>query len=242
MHKQLEQFACCTSAPPFLISASGHWTQDSRLTAEYLKQLVSTYVYDPDHQPDKPFWQRIFGLRKLLGSTPSSLSKHHMGKGRLWSSQAVSPDPGTPHPAQRGTAGRPALKRQNAFKLNEEQSQALTQQLGIGSHVHSGSGHDLLAEATEEAHKPLLTDQGSEQLASTASASLNGILAGAKALSQGALFGELSGPEQPNAPVPDLHQPFNATTAYANITRCNPKRWAALHTSGDANLVGCCMR
>ena len=240
-HKQLEQFACCTTAPPFLISASGHWTQDSRLTAEYLKQLVSTYMYNPDQQTEKPLWQRIFGFRKLLGSSSSLLSKHPMGKGRLWSSQAVSPYPDTSDTPQHGTAGRPTLKRQNAFKLSEDQSQALTQQLGIDSHTHSGSGHDLLAEATQEEHKPL-TIQGSEQLGSTASASLSGILAGATALSQGALFGESSGPERPNGPVSDLHQPFNATTAYANVTRCNPKRWAALHTSGDTTALGCCMR
>ena len=233
-HKQLEKFACCTSAPPFLVSPSGHWTQDSRLTAQYLKQLVSAYVYDPDQQSDKPFWQRILGFRKLLAVESDSTASQHMGRGRFWSSRSSSPPPAVPvSPAQQGTAGRPTLRRQNAFKLTEEESRALTQQLGI-NHAHSGSGHDLLAEPSdlEEVDDEASADHNPMQAESTAGASLNVILSGAKALSQGASFGEPAKPRTASEPAPDLHQPVNATTAYANVTRCNPKRWVAAHTSG----------
>lgn len=243
-HKQLEQFACCAPLqPPFLISASGHWTQDSRLTTEYLKQLISTYVYDPDQQAEKPFWKRIFGIRRLLGTpSPPAPERQHVGKGRFWAShQRIIPSPDaddSPSTAQHSAAGRPTLRRQNAFKLDEQQSQALTQQLGLNSHVHSAAGHDLLeataAEASSEADQTDefdAHDSPSQPLGGSVNLG-NIYLAGAKALSKGQA---LVGPKVNSRAAgsqPDLHQPFNATAAYANITRCNTKRWLALHNSG----------
>ena len=154
-----------------------------------------------------------------------------MGKGRLWGSPSISPSPDVPtsaQQAQHGTAGRPTLKRQNAFKLSEDESQALTQQLGVG-HGHSGSGHDLLSEATEEVAESIPAGQ----LNSRGTVSLDGVVSLVGGRLQGALFGEATqGPNVSSSHVPDLHQPFNASAAYANVTRCNPKRWVALHTSG----------
>lgn len=242
-HKQLEQFACCAPLqPPFLISGSGHWTQDSRLTTEYLKQLISTYVYDPDQQAEKPFWKRIFGIRRLLGTTPPTVpERQHVGKGRFWASRQriiSSPDADdSPSTAQHSAAGRPTLRRQNAFKLDEQQSQALTQQLGLNSHVHSAAGHDLLeataAEASSDADQPDDLDaQYSASQTLGSSVNLGNILAGAKALSKGqALAGPRANSRAAGSQL-DLHQPFNATAAYANITRCNTKRWLALHNAG----------
>ncbi len=244
-HQQLERFACCPRLqPPFLISASGHWTQDSRLTTEYLKQLVSTYVYD-DQEVQKPFWQRIFGIRKLLGVTPSlpGVQIQSMGRGRFWTGhQSVNPTPDandTASPPQHSTAGRPTLKRQNAFKLNEQQSQTLTQQLGLSSHAHSG--HDLLAEDASEA-----TDEASQEAdheysshRSGSSVDLGNIIAGAKALSQGQVLQEVGPEDRAVRGQPDPHRPFNATLAYANITRCNTRRWLALHAGGVLLVISC---
>ena len=240
IHKQLEKFACCTTAPPFLISPSGHWTQDSRSTADVLKQLVSMYTYNPDQQNEKPFWQRIFGFRRLLASTPSPpVTSQHMGKGRFWGSRSISPSPVMPIPPQHGTAGtagRPTLMRQNAFKLSEEESQALTQQLGISSHGHSGSGHDLLSEGSKEAAEED-ESAAARQSNSTATGGLDGVLSSVGGSLKGALFGEAAqGAHTSTSAGPDLHQPFNATAAYANVTRCNPKRWVALHTSGASRV------
>jgi len=249
-HKQLERFACCAPLqPPFLISATGHWTQDSRLTTEYLKQLISTYVYD--QQTEKPFWQRILGLRRLLGTTtptPPIAEGEHMGKGRFWASRSrVNPSPDvadSANTAQHSTAGRPVLKRQNAFKLNEEQSQALTQQLGLTSRPHSASGHDLLAatsaqdagDADEQVDQA--ADPGDRHFSSQALGSninLGSVLAGAKALSQ-RQGSKGSGTEgRAVGDWPDHHQPFNATAAYANVTRCNTKRWLSVHAGGGSS-------
>ncbi|KAL0054031.1 hypothetical protein WJX82_002656 [Trebouxia sp. C0006] len=173
-HKQLERFACCAPLqPPFLISATGHWTQDSRLTTEYLKQLISTYVYD--QQAQKPFWQRMLGLRRLLSTTtptPPIAEGEDMGKGRIWASRPradQAADPGEPHSS----------------------SQALISSINLGS-----------------------------------------VLAGAKALSQ-RQGSKGSGTEgRAVGDRPDPHQPFNATTAYANVTRCNTKRWLSVHAGG----------
>lgn len=246
-HKQLECFACCAPLqPPFLISATGHWTQDSRLTTEYLKQLISTYVYD--QQTKKPFWQRLLGLRRLLSTTtptPPIAEGEDMGKGRFWASRPrVNPSPDvadSANTAQHSTAGRPALKRQNAFKLNEEQSQALTQQLGLTSGSHSASGHDLLAATSAEddgdadqAADPADRHSSSQVLGS--SSNLGSVLAGAKALSQ-RQGSKGSGTEgRAVGDWPDPHQPFNATTAYANVTRCNTKRWLSVHAGGAPSI------
>ena len=131
--------------------------------------LVSMYSYGPDQQNDKPFWQRIFGFRRLLGSTPSpsATSSRHIGKGRFWASQSISPSPDAPAQPQHGTAGtagRPTLKRQNAFKLSEDESQALTQQLGIGTHGHSGSGHGSEG-VTQEVAQPLHAEEPNSKAA-----------------------------------------------------------------------------
>ena len=250
-HKQLERFACCAPLqPPFLISATGHWTQDSRLTTEYLKQLISTYVYD--QQAKKPFWQRMLGLRRLLSTTtptPPIAEGEDMGKGRIWASRPrVNPSPDvadSANKAQRTTAGRPVLKRQNAFKLNEEQSQALTQQLDLTSGFHSVSGHDLLAatsardagdadEQADQAADPGEPHSSSQALIS--SINLGSVLAGAKALSQ-RQGSKGSGTEgRAVGDRPDPHQPFNATTAYANVTRCNTKRWLSVHAGGAPSI------
>lgn len=235
-HKQLERFACCTTASPFLIAPSGHWTQDSRSTSDVLKQLVSMYTYDPDQQNQQPFWKRIFGFRRLLGSTSSPpVTPQHMGKGRFWASPSISPSPAGRAPPQHGTAdtaGRPTLKRQNAFKLSEDESQALNQQLGIGTHAHSGSGHDLLSEASDEAAEEAQSAPAG-QSNRKATVGLDGVLSSVGGSLKGALLGEAAwGAYTPSSPGPDLHQPFNATAAYANVTRCNTKRWVALHTSG----------
>ena len=250
-HKQLERFACCAPLqPPFLISATGHWTQDSRLTAEYLKQLISTYVYD--QQTKKPFWQRLLGLRGLLGTTtptPPIAEGEDMGKGKFWASRPrVNPSPDVAdlaNAAQHSTAGRPALKRQNAFKLNEEQSQALTQQLGLTSGSHSVSGHDLLAatsaqdagdadEQVDQAADPADPHSSSQVLGS--SINLGSVLAGAKALSQRQGSKGLGTEGRAVRDWPDPHQPFNATTAYANVTRCNTKRWLSVHAGGGFSI------
>lgn len=247
-HKQLERFACCAPLqPPFLISATGHWTQDSRLTTEYLKQLISTYVYD--QQTEKPFWQRILGLRRLLGTTPTPpiADGEDMGKGRFWASRPrVNPTPDVADSAvtaQHSTAGRPVLKRQNAFKLNDEQSQALTQQLGLTSRPHSASGHDLLAATSiqdagdadqqfDQAADPGGRHSSSQVLGS--SISLGSVLAGAKAMSQRQGSKESGTEGRAVRDWPDPHQPFNATAAYANVTRCNTKRWLSVHAGGGA--------
>ena len=234
IHRQLERFACCTTAPPFLIAPSGHWTQDSRSTADVLKQLVSMYSYDPDQQNEKPFWQRIFGFRRLLGNSPSLLvTSQQMGKGRFWASQSTSHSPDAPSQhGTAGTAGRPTLKRQNAFKLSEKESQALTQQLGISTHGHSGSGHDLLSEASKEAAEEAESAPAG-QSNSKATAGNEGVFSSVGGSLKGALLGEATGGASTlSTPAPDLHQPFNASAAYANITRCNTRRWVALHTSG----------
>ena len=270
---QLERFACCAPLQaPFLISASGHWTQDSRLTAEYLKQLVSTYVYKPDQKSTKPFWQRVFGVRRLLATaspSPPNVQRQHVGRGRFWSGQENGQKPiDQSHTLHASTTSaqsrpniRPTLTRQNAFKLSEEQSQALTQQLGLTyasprPNFHSASGHDLLAASSVAAANDGTTLAASSAAAanddvilpaSSAAAANDGdhdqrwpggdidlskVLAGAKALSQGHLpQGTAS---QSRALHPDLHRPFNATSAYANITRCNTRRWLALHNSGES--------
>ena len=192
------------------------------------------YSYDPDQQNAKPFWQRVFGFRRLLGSLPPpSVTSQQMGKGRFWASQSVSPSPDAPpRHGTAGTAGRPTLKRQNAFKLSEAESQALTQQLGISTHGHSGSGHDLLSEASQEAAGEA-ESAPAEQFNSKATVGLEGVLSSVGGSLKGALLGEATGgPYIPSSPGPDLHQPFNASAAYANITRCNTKRWVALYTSG----------
>ncbi|KAL3148312.1 hypothetical protein ABBQ38_013776 [Trebouxia sp. C0009 RCD-2024] len=228
IHKQLEQYACCTTAPPFLIAPSGHWTQDSKSAADVLKQLVSAYTYDSDQQDAKPFWQRILGRRQLLGSTSSSQAEQqHMGKGRFWGSHTTSPSPDMPTPPQHGTASRPTLKRQNAFKLSENESQALNQQLGLSSHGHSGSGHDLLSAAAEESTQAVQAGSAN----SRAAVGSDNILSSVKGSLGGALLRAIGTDTSPGL-VPDLHRPFNATSAYANVTRCNPKRWVALYTSG----------
>ena len=155
--------------------------------------------------------------------------QQHMGKGRFWGSHATSPSPDMPTQPKHGTASRPTLKRQNAFKLSEEESQALTQQFGLSSHGHSGSGHDLLSAASEESTQAVVH---ARQADSRAAVTSDGVLSSVKG---GPLEGALPGATEPTtsfSPVPDLHQPFNATSAYANVTRCNPKRWVALHTSG----------
>lgn len=284
-NSQLERFACCAPLQaPFLISASGHWTQDSRLTAEYLKQLVSTYVYKPDQKSTKPFWQRIFGVRHLLATaspSPLSVQRQHVGRGRFWSGQETGQENSDQSPTLHSSTTsaqfwpniRPTLTRQNAFKLSEEQSQALTQQLGLTNassrpRFHSASGHDLLAASSAAAAKDdvilpassvAAANDGNVLPASFAAAAiddvilpassaavvndgdeiqhwpgstidLSKVLAGAKALSEGHLP---QGTEsQSRALQPDLHRPFNATSAYANITRCNTRRWLALHNSG----------
>ena len=254
-HKQLEQFACCTSLQaPFLISASGHWTQGSRLTTDYLKQLVSSYVYNPDQEVEKPFWQRMFGIRKLLDATPVPLvaQTQNMGRGRFWHSrQSVGPSHDTAdldNTAQPSPARKPALTRQNAFKLNEEQSQALTQQLGLTTHAHSG--HDLLAAASAEAASSddKDTNDGDSQAKAAghesaspalgSSANLGSVIEGAKALSQGQVPKKTGAKVRALPSQSDPHQPFNASAAYANITRCNTRRWLALH-AGGVSLLPC---
>lgn len=185
------------------------------------------YTYDPDQQNTKPFWQRIFGRRNLLGSAPSSQAGQHIGKGRFWGTRSTSPSPVMPIPTQHGTASRPTLKRQNAFKLSEDESQALTRHLGLSSAAHSGSGHDLLSEASGGATQAVTAAQADGRAAGGA----DGIMPSVK----GSLEAALSGATQlttASSPLPDFHQPFNATSAYANVTRCNSKRWVALHTSG----------
>ena len=187
------------------------------------------YTYNPDQQNEKPFWQRIFGFRRLLASTPFlPVMSQHMGKGRFWASRSTSPSPDAPpQHGIAGTAGRPTLKRQNAFKLSAEESQALTQQLGISAHGHSGSRHDLLSEGSKGAAEENESAPAG-QSNSKAMVGLNGVMS-----LKGAVLGEATGGQNtPASPGADLHQPFNASAAYDNVTRCNTKRWVALHTSG----------
>lgn len=150
-----------------------------------------------------------------------------MGKGRFWGSHTTSPSPDMPTPPQHGTASRPTLKRQNAFKLSENESQALNQQLGLSSHGHSGSGHDLLSAAAEESTQAVQAGSAN----SRAAVGSDNILSSVKGSLGGALLRAIGTDTSPGL-VPDLHRPFNATSAYANVTRCNPKRWVALYTSG----------
>ncbi|DBA72717.1 TPA: hypothetical protein ACH3X2_010115 [Trebouxia sp. C0005] len=168
-----------------------------------------------------------------------------MGKGRFWASRPrVNPTPDVADSAvtaQHSTAGRPVLKRQNAFKLNDEQSQALTQQLGLTSRPHSASGHDLLAATSiqdagdadqqfDQAADPGGRHSSSQVLGS--SISLGSVLAGAKAMSQRQGSKESGTEGRAVRDWPDPHQPFNATAAYANVTRCNTKRWLSVHAGG----------
>ncbi|DBB04554.1 TPA: hypothetical protein ACH3X1_012635 [Trebouxia sp. C0004] len=174
--------------------------------------------------------------------TPPIDEGDSMGKGRFWASRPrVNPSPAvadSANTAQHSTAGRPVLKRQNAFKLNEEQSQALTQQLGLTSRA---SGHDLLSATSAQdagdadGQVDQAADGGDRQSSSQAlrsNVNLGSVLAGAKALSQRQ---GSKGPGTKDRAVgawPDPHQPFNATAAYANVTRCNIKRWLSVHAGG----------
>ena len=238
--KNLERFTCCTNQPPFRISAQGYWTQDTRLPSSVSDFMQQLGLSQPDESTKGPsIWQRVFGMRSLLLTTLSTAASQRgytAYRDRFRSQQGGSPQlpRSPPGSAQHGGlilngTARPLLRRQNAFRLTERESDRLSQQLGLSQQSHGASGHELLAISNLQSQPNKTPTSGPVKttpetgglhlqatLADTASRKL-----GAESLGSAA-----------EVRAKDIHHVFNATAAYANLTRCNPQRWVHLHAPG----------
>lgn len=249
-HRSLERFTCCTKLPPFRIAASGYWTQDTHLprnTSAFMQQLG---FKQPDESSTPSIWQRMFGIRSLLSARTASqgisnasmnrASPHHLPPRQLPGSRAAAKSAQHDRPNSNSNSNetaRPLLRRQNAFRLSEQESQELSQQLGLTQQAHRGSGHELLA-ALESNSDPdshisalLYADESSPDIADKElhAAASNRKITAKQRFATGLLAGKAAQAQQKQE---DGHHAFNATAAFANITRCNPQRWLYMHASG----------
>lgn len=234
----LERFTCCSNQPPFRISTGGYWTQDTRFpsnASEFMQQLGFS---QPDESSNTPsIWQRIFGTRTLLTtlSTAANQRGFNTYRSRFRGRPGATGSPSAQSTAQRASASsnetaRPLLRRQNAFRLTEQESDRLSQQLGLSQESHGGtSGHELLATAETRPDRHSVSDL--KHRASTDKVDLQAVSADKTSVDRAAgsvssMLGLAKHGQQ------DSHHSFNASVAYANTSRCNPQRWVHLHAKG----------
>ena len=236
--RTLERFTCCTNQPPFRISAQGYWTQDTRLPSNASAFVQQLGFSQPDEGSNRPsIWQRVFGTRTLLAAMSSAASRHSYSAWRL--QQGGSPQlprsASASRPAQHGSlnlneTARPLLRRQNAFRLNEREADRLSQQLGLSQRPDRVSGHELLGTADSQSD----LDAGHELKPERSTLAMDSLELQAMSTDAQNLDKEAKVEVLAAAHVraKDIHHSFNATAAYANITRCNPQRWVHLHGQG----------